>query len=719
MAGGNSGGIESYLPIAAALAATVATDGAASPWLVESMGATAAGALTSGAAAAAASGLTAAVTNQDVGKSALTGAVTGGIGGALSGYGAAANAGNVGTTAAPLTGSNVAGNAALTPSQIMSGTGFVPTAGSGASFTLPSGLGATSANAMTPEMIKFANSTTDPIGAVNYMANATPAEIQAATGPGAQAASTGSGGIMDFLSRNKGMAALGGTAALGYLMQSGNNKYGTPATETYDGPLSDFNYDRKKYTPLTTAQPNPAYKPVYANYVKNPYNAYAAEGGAVRAMANGGIAMANPSIGPVEQMSRANATGNNQMFPQAAINSPSFATATNRPMAQNIIGSASDTDVDPYTGAQRFAEGGTTEASQAPAAIPLQAMPNFITQNSVNTNNALTQDLVSRLAARNAANPVPGQTPPVNPMQSAGIMAAPTFTRPEVMTTNNMPMGSGGYATEADRANLERLANTPITGGFGGIAQGLARSSLNSLNNAQAPIQQYQGYSTPAFTRPTNIAPIEFQNPGAIVGTKAYNDRIAAEAEAQRQADLAAAAAYAPPSYDGGAGAAGGLMPQDLRYAAGGKIPNHMAAIDKYMAQYQSDPAAVTAKAKAGDYNAMIAINKINNTPNQNYAAGGGVGHLGGYAAGGNPRLLKGPGDGMSDNIPATIGGKQPARLADGEFVVPADVVSHLGNGSTDAGAKHLYAMMDKVRKARTGNKKQGKQIKAEKYLKV
>jgi hypothetical protein len=90
---------------------------------------------------------------------------------------------------------------------------------------------------------------------------------------------------------------------------------------------------------------------------------------------------------------------------------------------------------------------------------------------------------------------------------------------------------------------------------------------------------------------------------------------------------------------------------------------------------------------------------------------------LGGYAAGGNPRLLKGPGDGMSDNIPATINGRQPARLADGEFVIPADVVSHLGNGSTEAGAKHLHAMMDKVRKARTGNPKQGKQIKPQKYM--
>lgn len=97
--------------------------------------------------------------------------------------------------------------------------------------------------------------------------------------------------------------------------------------------------------------------------------------------------------------------------------------------------------------------------------------------------------------------------------------------------------------------------------------------------------------------------------------------------------------------------------------------------------------------------------------------ARGGIADLGGYSDGG--RMLKGPGDGMSDSIPASIGGKQPARLADGEFVVPADVVSHLGNGSTDAGAKQLYSMMDKVRHARTGNKKQGKQINPKKFLPV
>jgi hypothetical protein len=84
----------------------------------------------------------------------------------------------------------------------------------------------------------------------------------------------------------------------------------------------------------------------------------------------------------------------------------------------------------------------------------------------------------------------------------------------------------------------------------------------------------------------------------------------------------------------------------------------------------------------------------------KNMATGGMTGYnLGGYSDGG--RLLKGPGDGVSDSIPATIGDRQPARLADGEFVVPARIVSELGNGSTDAGARKLYAMMQRIQQAR------------------
>lgn len=88
-----------------------------------------------------------------------------------------------------------------------------------------------------------------------------------------------------------------------------------------------------------------------------------------------------------------------------------------------------------------------------------------------------------------------------------------------------------------------------------------------------------------------------------------------------------------------------------------------------------------------------------------------------GYAMGGQPRFLSGGGDGMSDSIQATINDKRPARLADGEFVVPADVVSNLGNGSSKAGAKRLYGMMDRVRKARTGTTKQAKAINPAKVM--
>jgi hypothetical protein len=103
------------------------------------------------------------------------------------------------------------------------------------------------------------------------------------------------------------------------------------------------------------------------------------------------------------------------------------------------------------------------------------------------------------------------------------------------------------------------------------------------------------------------------------------------------------------------------------------------------------------------------------------YAKGGNVGgeaNLGDYSDGG--RLLKGPGDGVSDSIPASIGNRQPARLADGEFVVPARIVSELGNGSTEAGARKLYAMMDRVQKSRKKSVGKGKvavDSKASKHL--
>ena len=128
---------------------------------------------------------------------------------------------------------------------------------------------------------------------------------------------------------------------------------------------------------------------------------------------------------------------------------------------------------------------------------------------------------------------------------------------------------------------------------------------------------------------------------------------------------------------------------------------NHLSVSNISSQQYNADPSNSVNMFAGGGM--PIAMNT------------GGISSLGGYSDGG--RLLKGPGDGMSDDIPASIAGRQPARLANEEFVIPADVVSHLGNGSSEAGAKVLYQMMERVRKARTGNPKQGKQIDAHQYM--
>jgi len=158
------------------------------------------------------------------------------------------------------------------------------------------------------------------------------------------------------------------------------------------------------------------------------------------------------------------------------------------------------------------------------------------------------------------------------------------------------------------------------------------------------------------------------------------------------------------PAYRPVYAADGGLMDGGNQGIAG------LSANPSYpMAQQQNSRYAVPSQMPVGATDVRMA--HMTPTP----MARGGIADLGGYSDGG--RMLKGPGDGMSDSIPASISGKQPARLADGEFVVPADVVSHLGNGSTDAGAKQLYSMMDKVRKARTGRKAQGKQINPNKYV--
>lgn len=185
-------------------------------------------------------------------------------------------------------------------------------------------------------------------------------------------------------------------------------------------------------------------------------------------------------------------------------------------------------------------------------------------------------------------------------------------------------------------------------------------------------------------------------------------------------------AAYSPPGYSGPLSKINispNYRPYSyMPYAAGGPV-EEMSRENAIGANTGYPQADIQQGAYATPWQTPVSRNVVAGESDANVdqmtglerMADGGIASLGSYSDGG--RLLKGPGDGMSDGIPATISGKQPARLADGEFVVPADVVSGIGNGSTDAGAKHLYSMMDKVRKARTGTKKQGREINPRKYL--
>ena len=140
------------------------------------------------------------------------------------------------------------------------------------------------------------------------------------------------------------------------------------------------------------------------------------------------------------------------------------------------------------------------------------------------------------------------------------------------------------------------------------------------------------------------------------------------------------------------------------------------------MAKKAYDEGEARRKAAAGasaGKNAPVTATRTAYKGTKYSAAGGGIGTLD-MAKGGRtlpPRYLDGHSDGMADKVPAHIDNKQPAALSDGEFVIPADVVSHLGNGNSNAGAKRLYEMMDRIRAARTGNHKQGKQIYPDKFM--
>jgi len=251
--------------------------------------------------------------------------------------------------------------------------------------------------------------------------------------------------------------------------------------------------------------------------------------------------------------------------------------------------------------------------------------------------------------------------------------------------------GAGGSMDVSGQAAGSQALNNPEAGSLvqGNVTpQQLSQGVSSGLYTPEQAAQYGQAY-TNAFANPQIV------NPG--IGNATNAQMIAGGGTGLMGYQSKRPGAYTPPNAIDTGGSLSKFHYDPNNYSPDVVIPPRP--------PYQANYSGMAGAAEGG----------IMSLAGGGYAHGGKAYSLGDYSDGG--RLLKGPGDGMSDDIPATIGHKQEARLADGEFVVPADVVSGLGNGSTDAGAKHLYKMMDKVRHARTGRKTQGKQIEAEKYV--
>lgn len=291
------------------------------------------------------------------------------------------------------------------------------------------------------------------------------------------------------------------------------------------------------------------------------------------------------------------------------------------------------------------------------------------TPGAVETSAAVNRDAVNNLAAIESAN-VAGVAP----------------------TTPTTPVVDPNIALEAERKRLADAEAARLAGEQAAQAQAAAEAQ------ARWEEQQRQAAAAAEANRASEAA------------AEAERKRVADAAATPKQKDLTLdmygdyiGTEYGGQYYNNLKNAqrlqAEGRRPDivEQQMAEARRLSEEMDKGNYYGPNYQGDSWA------SGDGGAAGGM------PGVDFAryAGGGISALGSYSDGG--RLLKGPGDGVSDNIPAMIGNKQPARLADGEFVVPARIVSEIGNGSTDAGAKRLYAMMDKIQKTRQKTVGKGK----------
>ena len=403
---------------------------------------------------------------------------------------------------------------------------------------------------------------------------------------------------------------------------------------------------------------------------------YAASGG-LMALANGGT---------VEEMSRLNTIGANTGYPMANQMSSTYASPAERPISENIIRPQGDANVDPYTGAERFADGGYTRytgddfySEYDPKKDDYYYVPGSMGGSGYFMVRDKNQDGAGGTGG--AGGGASGFFDPNYYNRQTGTFGgqaapkAPTLGTKAVQQTKETlnPMYQKYFGRDIDESGLAAYTAKPFSEAdlnkiFTGSSEYAAAAPIRAERERQANL-----------ATPEQIADI-------------YERKLG------RQPDLPGLEYYARQNR---------LTPQELE--------KELTGSEEYFKNLTKPfVPAIT----YGDNGRASIEGAPKYDPSQYGLAAGGLSDLGGYSDGG--RLLKGPGDGVSDSIPAVIGERQPARLADGEFVIPARIVSELGNGSTDAGARKLYAMMDRVQKARrktTGKSRVAANTKAEKYL--
>lgn len=520
-------------------------------------------------------------------------------------------------------------------------------------------------------------------------------------------------------------------------MAGGNNQQTMP-TQSYTGPLNKYKLSGDFKGSQATPQ---VYKPTYA--------------------AQGGIMDA----GPVERMTQ-NSIGQNRMYPQGQQDATQFATPTQMPTSAEVVRSSYEPSVNSYTGEPvSMARGGRAgkdleaqferyyEMQFGQGVNPESHDPEYVGKAGIfydNDPDTRSKDALSAAMIRQKKNAqrtnMPTEPFGISPQPLGSIKVGPASAKDKKSASSDdddfaeggiaqiKSYGIGGeIASYMEKASpggfvgdtqdkmyslahpggwLGEKAEEIAPGGTLGMIHDAAPGRAEYVKRKKAGMPQKSfaeggftsgmtgGFTPNKSSQPINAAPrqtVRYETTTDESGATSqypvvdtyYPSQSSLAASFKAQPDVAPNA-YKP-SYES--------------YGAGitGINPERRMAAERFAGAMPTRSGRSLEERFGGAMPAM--------------AAGGSAYDLGSYAHGGNPRLLKGPGDGMSDNIPATIGGKQPARLADGEFVFPADVVSALGNGSTEAGARELHAMMDRIRNSAHGKKTQQRKINPKKAL--